>query len=303
MTDVPQSDEYSAGVRHSSDASERIPLRYLFTVDGDEPSEVLEIVCDLATAAGAELFLGAPVTVPEQTPLHAEEPRLRGERLAAKQVQDAESRCGDELPDVTAVTRIGHQRNEVVAGMVDTHGITTLIEETIPESGLRTIFDDEFDERGVDENCDVITVSRITHLESIDSILVPIAAGPHSGFAIDIAVSLARQNDATIELLHVEDKSDPMDERVGEQVLAGGVKHTSGFDPVTRTLLEAESVSERILDYSTDYDMTVMGAPREGVLKQFVSGTIPSAVSARAEGTVLTGHRMGVESTWLDYWL
>jgi nucleotide-binding universal stress UspA family protein len=303
MTDTPPSDGYASGVQHQSDSTEGIQLRYLFTLDGDEPREVLEIVCDLAIAAGAELFLGVPVTVPEQTPLNAEEPQLRGERLTAKYVPNAESRCGNELPDVNGVVRIGHQRNKVVAGMVDTHGITTLIEETIPESGLRTIFGGEFDERGVEETCDVITVSRITQLESIDSILVPIAAGPHSGFAIDIAVSLARQNDATIELLHVEDKSEALDERVGKQVLARGDQRAKGFDAVSRTLLEAESVSETVVEYSKGYDITVMGAPRKGRLKQFVSETIPSEVSPRAEGTVLTGHRAGVESSWLDHWV
>lgn len=303
MADIPLSHEHSGLHQHSSDSTEKIPLRYLFTVDGEESQETLQIACDLATAAGAELFLGAPIAVPEQTPLGADELQVKGKRLVAKHAKNAKSQCGNELPEVNEVTRVGHRRSEIVTGMVNSLGITTLIEETVPESGLRTIFDDAFDEQGVDETCDVITVTQITHLESVDSILVPIAAGPHSGFAIDIAVSLARQNDATVELLHFEEKSAPMDERMGKQVLAKGLNRTGEFEPVTQTLLEADSVAERIVDYSANFDVTVMGAPREGLLKQFVNGTIPSVVSTKAEGTVLTAHRAGLKSSWLDYWI
>ncbi|MFB6112776.1 MAG: universal stress protein [Halodesulfurarchaeum sp.] len=121
--------------------------------------------------------------------------------------------------------------------------------------------------------------------------------------AIDIAISLARQNDAMVELIHVEDVTTSPDNRIGERVLSKGMERTRGFEAVTRTLLESESVSQEIVDYSDDYDSTVMGAPREGLLKQFVSGTIPSEVSAKAKGTVLTAHRAGVESSWLDRWV
>lgn len=284
-------------------SSSEAPPRYLFTVDGDEPREVLTIVCDLVVDADAELLLGAPVTVPEQTPLDADQPRSRGERLVAKVGMEANSRCGDRVSSISETVRVGRHRDSAVAGMVDAFGITTLIEESIPETGFRSIFDGKYDEPGVGDTCDVITVSRISHLTSIDSILVPIDAGPHSGLAIDIALSLAKQNDADLELLHVEDASASPEDRRGEQILAKGTERTNGSDSVTRTLLESDSVSQQIVNYSNDHDITVMGAPREGLLKQFVSGTIPSEVSEQATGTVLTAHRAGVESSWLDRWV
>lgn len=302
MTEKRDEVQNRSGIQRESSPAES-PIRFLFTVDGDEPREVLEIVCDLVRDGDAELFLGAPVKVPEQTRLDAEQPKFRGQRMVGKYTMEAKTTCGDEISNINQVVRVGRHRDAIIADMVESFGITTLIEETIPESGIRSLFAGEFDERGAGDVCDVITVSRISHLESIDSILVPIAAGPHSGLAIDIALSLARQNNADVELVHVEDSSASPEVRIGDRILTKGMERARDFDGVTRTLLESESVSQEIARYTHEYDITVMGAPRKGLLKQFVSGTIPSEVSAKAKGTVLTAHRAGMETSWLDRWV
>ncbi|MFB6095152.1 MAG: universal stress protein [Halodesulfurarchaeum sp.] len=296
----------ASGAGAAADESGQRPPRYLFTVDGQHPRSVLPLVCDLAADAGADLFIGAPVTVPEQTPLEAQEPQFRGDRLAAKHALAAKTTCGEGVEEVNSLVRIGHHRDAIIADMVGSVGITTLIEEVVPESGIRSLFEGDFEERAVSDTCDTITVSRlgaVAATDAIDSILAPIAAGPHSGMAIDVAVALARQNDASVELMHVEDVAAAPEDRVGEQVLATGIQRARDAVGVSRTLLEGDSVAETIITYSADFDLTVIGAPREGLLKQFVRGTVPSAVSEGADSTVLTTYRAGVDASWLDRWL
>ncbi|MFB6112775.1 MAG: hypothetical protein ABEJ58_01575 [Halodesulfurarchaeum sp.] len=170
MTEDPDFEEKISGVQETPDRVEG-PLRFLFTVDGDEPREVLKIVCDLVADAGAELFLGPSVKVPEQTPLDAEQPRSQGDRLVGKVGMEAKSSCGDRVSTIREIVRVGHHRDSMIADMVDVFGITTLIEGSIPETGIRSIFNGEFEERGVGDTCDVITVSRTSHLGSIDRYL------------------------------------------------------------------------------------------------------------------------------------
>ena len=278
------------------------PERYLFTVDGDRPREILPLVCDLVADAGAELFIGAPLTVPTKTPIDSDMLLSSGERLAARYALRAKTDC-DGISDIHEIVRTGHHRDAMIQEMVENFDIATLIEEHIPKSGPRALIDGEFEEAVVRDICDTIVVSRIAHLDSVESILVPVAAGPHSGMAIDVGLALARQNDATVELLHVVDPAAGSGGSNGETILATGMERAGDYENLTGTRVESADVSQTITDYTADFDITVMGTPREGHLEQFVRGTIPEKVGKAADGTVLTTHRGGVDSSWLDRWL
>lgn len=277
--------------------------RFLFTVDGHQPASVLPLVCDLLADADAELLIGSPVTLPEQTPLTAPGPRHEGERSAARNVMKAKQQCGDGL-SINHVVLAGHGRDAIIQNMIDTFDISTLITEDHPRSGIQSLLGFEAtDEAAVSESCDTVIVSRIEHLEAIDSILVPVARGPHSGFAIDVGLALARQNEATLELLHVYSDDDNVGLSDGKEVLETASDRLNGYGPVEQTLLEADDIPDTIIDHAQPADITVFGAPRERKLRQFMLGTISEAVSEEAEGTVLIAHKGGTHESWLDRWI
>lgn len=274
--------------------------RFLFAVDGDRPDEVLPLVCDLVKDASGELLIGSPVVLPDQTSLEAPEPRRIGEELAAKYVLEAKQQC-DKTPPIDQTTIPGHGRDAIVRTMVERYDIATFITEDEPRSGIRSLLGFEaIDEASIPETCDSIIVSRIEDLDEIESILVPISRGPHSEFAIETGLALARQNDASIELLHVYPSEDEEEPEKGEEVLARGAEILDGYEPAEQTLLEAEDIEETIIEHTESADVTIFGAPREGLLRQFMLGTIPEEVNERAAGTVLIAHRGGAEDSWLD---
>lgn len=284
----------------NGDTSEDTPPRVLFAIDGDQAAKVLPIVCDLVADADAELMIGSPVVLPDQTSLEAQQPRRKAERLAAQFVLRAREECVGSRP-IDQVITSGHARESIVNAMIDRFDISTFITEDQPRAGIRSMLGFEaVDESAVPESCDTIIVSRIEQLAAIDSILVPVARGPHSELAIETGLALARQNQARLELLHVHTPDDEEERSKGEEVLKIASDRLNGYKPADQTLLEANTIPDTIIDHAQPFDVTVFGAPREGRLRQFMLGTIPEEVSEEAEGTVLIAHKGGADASWLD---
>lgn len=276
--------------------------RYLFTVDGEHPESTLPIVCDLVADAGAELVVGSPVVLPDQTSLEAPEPRRDGRRRAAKFVLKAKQRC-DVGSRIEQAVVAGHSRRDIIQTMVDRYDVSTVVTEDRPRGGVRSLLGlGGVDEAAVTEGVDTIIVARIGYPRAVESVLVPIARGPHSGLAIETGLALARRNEASLELLHVRTAGEDGREE-GEEVLDVGIERLDGYERAERTLLEASEVPEAIIQRSRPFDVTVFGAPREGRLRQFMLGSVPEDVSAETDGAVLIAHRGGTADSWLDKWI
>lgn len=275
--------------------------RFLFTVDGDQPTSVLSLVYNLVADACGELIIGSPINLPEQTSKETLLSRRKGERLASEFAWKAKQRCDDDFP-IQQVVSTGHGRDAVIRNMVDRYHVSTVIIESLPGScnrgplGLGAINGEM-----VPESCDTIIVSRVEKNDGIDSILIPIARGPHSGVAIETGLALARQTGAKLEILHVYGGDDGLSN--GEQLLEIASDRLNGYETVEKTLLESDDIPDAIIEYADSFDVTVLGAPREGKLRQFILGTIPEAVSEHTNGSVLIAHRGGDEKSWLDRWV
>ena len=274
--------------------------RFLFPVNGARADAVLPLVCDLVAAADGELLIGSPVIHPDQTPLDALEPREEAERVAAKYVLEAKQ-LFEESPPINQVVTAGHDWDSIIRAMIDTYHVSTLVTVEHEHAGIRSLLGfDDLDELWVPETCDAVIASRIERPEPIDAVLVPISDGPHSGFAIETGLALARQNGASLELLHVYQTGDDEGRATGEEILARATDRLDGYEPAERTLLEADEIHEAIIEYTQPFDITVFGAPRDGLLRHFMMGTLPDDVSEKADGTVLIAHKGGADRSWVD---
>lgn len=62
-------------------------------------------------------------------------------------------------------------------------------------------------------------------------------------------------------------------------------------------LANGEDVAETIVDESSEYDLTVIGATRKGLLQKFLFGAVPEQVGQNAVGTVIMAKRnLGISS-------
>jgi|GEM_PF-5839445 len=276
--------------------------RVLLPVDGDHADRALELLCPIAAEMGATLYLAAPVTVPNQTPLDTPELESRGRRLAAKYALRAKEVCED--PGwIETVVEIGHRRPHVLQALIDTHDIEMLFTEDSATSGLEARFGIEgIDNTDIEGTCDTVYLTRLDTVEAIDSVIVPVARGPHAGLAVQIGTAIARHHDCPLELFHVYEPGGQSTRQAARDLLERARHLVEDYDAVETTLRGSTERRVKILEYTDDYDVTVFGAPREGLLRQYVDGTIPGTVAANTEGIVITAHRGGTDTSWIDRW-
>ncbi len=136
--------------------------------------------------------------------------------------------------------------------------------------------------------CEVFVEKPATEETPPESILLAVSGGPHSGLAAETARALALDSGACVDAVHFLSESASGDERDGaEEVVEATTGVLSGIDRTSAELVTAERPAEAIVSRSDEHDITVLGAPTAGLLKQFVFGTVPDTVSRRSENAVL----------------
>ena len=136
--------------------------------------------------------------------------------------------------------------------------------------------------------CDVISINGETAFRDFASILLPIANGPHSGLATDVAAAIAYDLDAELDVLHVIDPDADAEVRsTAERRIDTAVDRTGLSEGVSPWLLEATDPSRSIVEQSNYYGLTVIGAPTASRLHQFVYGSTSRVIRDRAESAVL----------------
>ncbi|MFB6104270.1 MAG: universal stress protein [Halobacteriaceae archaeon] len=277
--------------------------RVLFPVDGDVTDAVLDMVAAIVTDLDATLYLGAPVQVPNQTPLDTPQLQRRGERMAAQYALQIHQHTN---PDgwVETVVDVGHRRTHILEDLVDTHDIQTLITDGSAAPNLESRLGIEgIDNTAIDGTCDTIYLTRVDTVDAIDSVVVPVADGPHAAFAVQVGTAIARHHDTTLELFHVYEPDGKTSRAAGRSLLDRARQLVDDYDAVETTLRGSFEHRTKVLEYTDDAAVTVLGAPREGLLRQYVQGSIPATVGANTDGIVITTHRGGTETSWLERWL
>ena len=172
---------------------------------------------------------------------------------------------------------------------VDRRNPSALVVERETGAGLLSELRGTTPERLADRT-DVLTVDGRGNVDTLASILVPVAGGRHSQLAVETARAIAAATDAAIDLFHVVEADGTASRERGEQILATAATALGEFDNVDTWLYEADSVAGAIIEQSTYYDLTVMGAPTVGPLERFVFGSTSTNVQRDAESPVVVAH-------------
>jgi nucleotide-binding universal stress UspA family protein len=267
---------------------------------------VSSVATALAAADRGEVLLARMVSVPDQTPPSLVDSHLDPVReTVRKSVATVSEPDGDF--STHAVVRIGHGSTRLLAGTAADYDVTTLVTRQDDRSRFRFRFPScrtHGERLWAATSSRVVVASDSRNLSDPSSILVPIAGGPHSGAGIDVAHALAKRHDAWVELLHVVPPDARSDRReTGERVLARGIDRLGDDADGDTWLLEAEDVVDAIVEQSVHYDLTILGAPRQGRLRRFVFGSTTGAVRDRARSGVLTVWSERADPSLLGRWV
>lgn len=167
------------------------------------------------------------------------------------------------------------------------HDIDTLVVPSDPGTGpLRPGVTDRLALRAT---CDVVTVNGRRGYRDVPSILLAVAGGPHSGLATDVAGQIAADCDAWVDVLHVvEEGSTDRERQAAECHVETAARRIDRPSSTTTWVLEAPDVAAAIIEQSTYYGLTVIGAPTKGRLRQFISGSTNQTIRSDARSVVLS---------------
>jgi len=137
--------------------------------------------------------------------------------------------------------------------------------------------------------CDVVTVNGRRGFDRPPSMLLAVAGGPHSGVAAEVARRVAADCDAWVDVLHVLPPDAPWSRRErAREVVEAACRRIGRPATTSPWLLEAGDVADAIVEQSRYYELTVVGAPTKGQLRQLVFGSTERSVAANARSVVLS---------------
>lgn len=247
-------------------------------------TDQLKVAMTLARETDASVTVINPITIPEQTPNAYHQREVDDDTALLEWVFEHTT---DSLPQVDGDLVYTHNVVRGVLRAVRQRDVDTLV---VPGRSASNRFRAGVTEQlAAHAEADVVVVNGQSGYREAASILLAVAGGPHSGLAADVAVSIAADCDAWIDVLHVvdEDATDQRRDRADELV-ENIYRRIARPETTTKWVLEAASTSEAIIEQSRYYDLTVLGAPTKGRLRQFIFGSTNASVRANAESVVLS---------------
>lgn len=121
-----------------------------------------------------------------------------------------------------------------------------------------------------------VAVVKTKGLERPHNLLVPTAGGPNAVLALDMAIDISRYYRASITLLHVAQKGQ---EEAGKRLLAKTLDRVKSKQQVRQELVVADDPAKAIIKAARDYDLILLGATHETLLRQVIFGTVPEYVA------------------------
>lgn len=137
-----------------------------------------------------------------------------------------------------------------------------------------------------------IAVVRYREPRQLRSILVPIAGGPNTRRAIDLALTIASSNNtdtefATVVLYTVVPANARESAKVRMQKLLNSIAQNTNYEHLEVKTTESDVVVDSILAEASNHDMVIMGASEEPLFENILVGNVPEQVARRADVTVV----------------
>jgi CIC family chloride channel protein len=136
-----------------------------------------------------------------------------------------------------------------------------------------------------------ISVAKSAITPQFNRWLVPMAGGPNAWVAIKLLPALVTLgNDPKVRLTRVFKPSEiEPDMTVLEEAIRQLIRRRKLGSTVFASPVKSDSVSEGLINLVKEehYDVVVLGASREGMLQQAITGNIPEAIALGVDSTVI----------------
>lgn len=262
-----------------------VPVANPETVD-----RLLDTAIDIARGQSMRIVVLHVIEVPPQVPLSAGDSLIEDDGEEVQLLDDAIEQATDAGVPVESRMRFARDIATGIVGAVDVHDADALLVGWRGRPRRRDIILGSFLDRILGEApCDVFVKRIRTPSSEIDSILVPVAGGPHCELAVELAGTIAVQHDASVHLLHVTPPG--TDDSTLEDTSALLQDYESLFAErdisVESTTIRNDHIAGAITDETTNHDLTILGATRDPFLKRKLVGSVAEGVGRAAANSVI----------------
>lgn len=249
-------------------------------VETEHLKDTAQVAQYMAEEKGADLLLALPVTYPGQTP-HESVDTTEEENTLAQKKQDLEAELGVSV-DASVVKGQGNVAG-VINRVVKEYPVETVVFEAVHES---TLLGKDTTQKILNElTVDTLVVNSRQDASEISSILLPVTEGPHSRFAVGVASVLSTYTNASIDMIHVIEDGDGSWE-TSRETLDQYSEYTD-MDSFDSQIIEQRGVVENIVELSSRYDVTVIGAPTRNRLIRFAMGSDAEKIEKESKNSVI----------------
>lgn len=188
---------------------------------------------------------------------------------------------------------------EVVPARSAAKGILSAVQDTDPDalvigwhgesSRADTVLGTTVDTIVEQARCDLYVERVGREADGVDSILFPVAGGPHVTAGARMASAIADRNEASVTVLSVADPESDSGQAAGfVEEGREALSEVPGTVPTVETAVsESAEVTDTIAEVATAHDVVVMGATRKGSLRRKIVGSVPRTVVDLIDETVI----------------
>ena len=254
----------------------------------------------LAKSYESDITVLNVIQVPSQTPPSEGRKFLGAARsLLSKAIAGAENQG---IP-VYSLVKLTHNVPKAIIETCEERKIDLMIlgwEGT--QAARNRVFGTKLDEIILNTICDIALVCKAPAQDAdIKKVLIPVSNIKFAVLSLKIAEAMFHKNDVQIDLLHATPYDDISE--VKKKFAADLQKCSDEINPKRFQIFIRKTyrASEAILNEAPNYDLIIMGAPEEGLIKRALFGDLPNLIAKELDiPIILTKKYHGHVKSWFQ---
>jgi amino acid transporter len=271
-------------------ASEKVVIdkkifRVLVPISDLENVDIVRLGAMIARDNEGELDIMNVYEVPAATPPKSVSFNMVGPSI--RKMERLERKARREDVKVRSLIKIAHSPYQTILNSVEEENVDVLILgwKGKPVGGRR-ILGSNIDDLVQRSRCDTIVFKTAGLPEKLNKILVISGHSWHATHATELAIRLAKEDEAQITVLTVateksdEEKDVEYSNRLIEMCEDAGVPHSL-------KVIHARSEVSGVVGESAKYDLVVLGATTEWVLRKYAFGAVTDQIAKKVDKPVI----------------
>ncbi len=254
----------------------------------------------LAESQKADITVLNVIHVPSQTPPSEGRKFLGAARsLLSKAITMAE----DQGIPVYSLVKLTHNVPKAIIETCEERKIDLMILGWEGDQAVRNrVFGTKLDVILLNTICDIALICKAPAEDAdIKKVLIPVSNIKFAILSLKVAEAMFPENDVQLVLFHATPHDDISEER--EKCVADLQKYSDEINPERFKIVIRKTyrASDAILDEAPNYDLIIMGAPEEGLIKRAIFGDLPNRLAKEFDiPIILTKKYHGHVKSWFQ---